>query len=565
MRTDRDQRSPTKTIDFLLAEIVIRLQLSRTAYQEADGHCRAIQSWIAREESPLRGRVRTFYPQGSMAIQATVASRLSTDEHDLDIVAELDLHEGVSPEIPLQLLFEAIKGMPGSRYWDMTRRHRRCVTVEYRNMHLDITPSVPRLSRPARESFIFDHPQHSARQDARRIIANPYGFAEWFKSRIRIDRTFADTFAQQLLDYESAIQAQASSESTVPKQEPVEDKSISTIVLQLLKRWRNLKYEPRLGRRPPSVMLSTMVVDAHVTETSLLEALTTCTHHICDRFIAASNQGILIRVTNPVCKADCFTDRWPETVKDQELFLSDLKDLVSQLQKLGKGLPLDQIQTVLTSLFGESPTRGVIEAFNRRSGDRIQGGRSRHDLGAGGFAISGTAVPRQATGRGSRQTPRHTFYGSEDWKRGQTMATKPLSIWKQVKEMRRLHSATFTLLERTRSRAQWEGTLRPLDQAYRLHLSLDVSSQGFIGIGPQVTVLEPHVHRRPEDSRIAIPHIYANDADPDFPFLCLFDPDRGEWGHHRYVAWTTIPWIIDWLVCYEGWLATGRWTGGGRH
>ena len=31
------------------------------------------------------------------------------------------------------------------------------------------------------------------------------------------------------------------------------------------------------------------------------------------------------------------------------------------------------------------------------------------------------------------------------------------------------------------------------------------------------------------------------------------------------VARIIVPWTIDWLACYEGWLATGEWTGGGRH
>ena len=49
------------------------------------------------------------------------------------------------------------------------------------------------------------------------------------------------------------------------------------------------------------------------------------------------------------------------------------------------------------------------------------------------------------------------------------------------------------------------------------------------------------------------------------PFLCLYDPDAGEWHPGMSIARTIIPWTIDWLACYEGWLATGEWTGGGHH
>lgn len=32
-----------------------------------------------------------------------------------------------------------------------------------------------------------------------------------------------------------------------------------------------------------------------------------------------------------------------------------------------------------------------------------------------------------------------------------------------------------------------------------------------------------------------------------------------------HLSQTIVPWSADWLACYELWLMTGRWTGGGRH
>jgi hypothetical protein len=31
------------------------------------------------------------------------------------------------------------------------------------------------------------------------------------------------------------------------------------------------------------------------------------------------------------------------------------------------------------------------------------------------------------------------------------------------------------------------------------------------------------------------------------------------------IAETIAPWAMDWIACYELWLMTGVWTGGGRH
>ncbi|ADJ23865.1 hypothetical protein Hden_2064 [Hyphomicrobium denitrificans ATCC 51888] len=33
----------------------------------------------------------------------------------------------------------------------------------------------------------------------------------------------------------------------------------------------------------------------------------------------------------------------------------------------------------------------------------------------------------------------------------------------------------------------------------------------------------------------------------------------------RLLSETTVKWTIDWLACYDGWRATGKWAGSGRH
>ena len=73
------------------------------------------------------------------------------------------------------------------------------------------------------------------------------------------------------------------------------------------------------------------------------------------------------------------------------------------------------------------------------------------------------------------------------------------------------------------------------------------------------------LRRRAEDPQALIPHVYSNLENPKRPLLCLYDPEMNEWHAGCVVASTIVPWTIDWLACYEGWLATGRWAGGGRH
>jgi hypothetical protein len=73
------------------------------------------------------------------------------------------------------------------------------------------------------------------------------------------------------------------------------------------------------------------------------------------------------------------------------------------------------------------------------------------------------------------------------------------------------------------------------------------------GAAPHVTVEDPPLDLHP--GATALPHVYAGDE------LCLYYP--GQWDHAMLLAHTIVPWTSEWLMYYELWLVTGRWSGGG--
>jgi hypothetical protein len=143
-----------------------------------------------------------------------------------------------------------------------------------------------------------------------------------------------------------------------------------------------------------------------------------------------------------------------------------------------------------------------------------------------------------------------------------------LSVGEQIALMRR-HWPDFRVLIDTGWLVIWEGRLRPFHQSYRVRvfycLGCDLGTAEILPSPPRVTVEEPLLARRSEAPEDPIPHHFPNDADPARPVLCLYDPREGEWGLDQSIAETTMPWAVNWLACYEGWRATGEWTGGGRH
>lgn len=103
---------------------------------------------------------------------------------------------------------------------------------------------------------------------------------------------------------------------------------------------------------------------------------------------------------------------------------------------------------------------------------------------------------------------------------------------------------------------RWIGNLRPQFQTYKLEVI------HFTIGGPVVRILSPELTRLPGNEEGQLPHVYPPATDPT---LCLYDPCAEEWDHSMFISQTIVPWILDWIACYELWLMTGKWAGGGRH
>ena len=401
--------SAREPLELLLADVAIRLQLSATDHTKAVDRYEAVSTWIERDGSRLRDRVELFYAQGSMAIGATVAARATDDEFDIDVVAQLCLPQPMRPEAPLDLLWEAIRGERGSRYYDMAERKTRCVTVNYKDgMHLDVTPALRIGGTPERESWIFHDRPEDPIEPSTRLVANPYGFAQWFNGVTPPDTDFARFLMERTSRYYTLLKAQRAADAEpVPPREPPLRRS-DVVVLQLLKRWRNLRYSRRAGRRPPSILLAKLVGDGVGAGLRLAEGLRHHARNLRDQFRACHDRGLLLHSSNPVCERDVLTDRWPANLAEQGVFVDDLSHLVRQVERMVGDRSLDEMRAIMAGLFGEQPTNRVFGAFNQTLGDAARTGNSGYRRGLGTAAIPGLGLSASAS---AQETPRHTFYG----------------------------------------------------------------------------------------------------------------------------------------------------------
>jgi len=401
--------------DLLLADVAIQIQLSPSNYRLAVERVETLAAWLDRDGSVLAGRVQLVYPQGSMAINATIASCLKNDEFDVDVIAQLDLPAGTTPQRALDLLYWGIKGDKGSRYHGVTHRNTRCVTVDYAEMHVDITPAQLIPGREPRVSHIFHHRPEELSVPGERILANPYGFAEWFNAILPRMKTFEEFYEARSRSADSVL-AKAETED-VPEQIPAYLKPPAVVSLQLVKRNRNVRYERRAGRRPPSVLLACRIAESGSASGKPYDELLHHARALERYFDEHQVHGRLVHVVNPTCPEDVFSDRWPENLTEQGMYLEDLRFLVSQLERLELGADLKTIADVFSRLFGEEPSQTVIRKFVDRSGESIARGSLRTERGSGRVHLGGSGLIAAAGALAPanvRGSPRHTFYGPTD-------------------------------------------------------------------------------------------------------------------------------------------------------
>ena len=331
--TDRNAQ-----VDDLLRHICDDLQLPPSRYDQAVDHYEAVCNWLEADGSVVAAFNPTIYPQGSMKIGTTVKP-FGRDEYDLDFVCEFRfaVNELQSPLQLLKLLESRLR--EHELYRSILEMKNRCVRLNYaKEFHLDILPACPDpivggscLFVPDRKSQTWKH-------------SNPKGYADWFASRCEL--------ALKALIESRRLMGKA---EPIPPQEAAEEKAILKRVVQLLKRWRDVRFqrEPKLA--PISMVLTTLAAHAYVGERTVTEAMTSVLNSFVS-LVASSNPRLY--VPNPANPKEDLSERWDDRER-YRAFVDGVQELHKRWNEALAARGIQNVSNQLEQIFGEPVTSAL--------------------------------------------------------------------------------------------------------------------------------------------------------------------------------------------------------------
>lgn len=372
---------PVALLDDLLDRVAAALELSPTQYNRAKDHYEAVGDWLSKAGTRVSAFGPDIYSQGSLRIGTTVKPH-GRVEYDLDLVVEYLALTAADVQEPLWLLQETEARLAENAYYaSILEPKNRCARLNYAGeFHMDVLPAVPCVEHGPNCVLVPDRAVEDWKASC------PRGYAHWFLDAAQ--RGYAPGVKMSV--------------EPLPGHVPNQIKVSLQRVVQLIKRWRDLRWATDAKRAPISVVITTLAADGYRGDPSLVTTMTNVLDHIVAE-IDAVPFGDRLRVLNPTNPQEDFSERWDSEPENYRQFVAGFRDFRERWHRLVllKGVNLE---FALSTLFGADR---VKSAFASQARDVA----AAKDSGRLGVLPSSFGALVDVTRPGALRSRGHTFYG----------------------------------------------------------------------------------------------------------------------------------------------------------
>lgn len=372
----------------LIGAGISSLDISPAEYAQVESRYKALGRTLDDywADSPLDNLA---YPQGSFAL-GTVTRRIhQNDDVDIDLVVV----RGLSRASTTQAELKSDTGSGLRRFQRSTgsgepilSESDRCWTLEYPSMHIDVLPAIP-------DDFYGTKIAITDKNVSRWQPSDPKAYATWFHGLARGEREAR----------EKNLVTAGVDVADVPRWRRKTNLQLS---VQALKRHRDIFFADDLGRRPSSIVVTTLAAVAYDSNrvaaaddlVDALRAISTNLLNGLDRI-----DGVWL-IRNPAMRDENFADYWHVDKWRPAALFEWIEALQRDLATMPSGQGADAVLDKVGRLLGQNAKFASARALS----DPIRNARKAGSLttsgGSGMLAVGPTVA-------GSRFIPNHSFHG----------------------------------------------------------------------------------------------------------------------------------------------------------
>lgn len=302
-----------QNIDKMLRRIGKEIEISKTEHEKAVKSYNAVGTFIDNNIPQYDIKV---VPQGSFRLGTVIKPITDEDEYDIDLVAIID-HKFLSAKELKNIVGDALKS--SDRYSEKLVEGKRCWTIEYSESskyHMDILPTMMSDTYSTNKELTMTH-KEDEKSDYEFRQTNPEAYYDWFVERMEEER--------KRLKEEYAIRNKLEIVD-VPE---YEIKTTLQVAIQILKRYRDIKFKETPDIKPISIILTTLMAKVYTGKESVYELIEKFSKEYMMHIEKDENGNIIIR--NPVNENENFADKWPKYPERRKAFFKFMTELEEDL------------------------------------------------------------------------------------------------------------------------------------------------------------------------------------------------------------------------------------------